>query len=76
MTTALAILAALAAVDVVIFAITLALVGHQYHRMRRIAAAEGAPLPSATGQFLFIGLMLALGFVVLLAAVVGLTATL
>lgn len=72
MKTALLIVAILAAVDLVIFGVTLAAIGYQYHRLRRQAAVTGDVLPPATGQFIFVGILVAIGVVALIASLFGL----
>lgn len=61
-----AILLVLAAADLIACGILLAIVWAEHRRMRNVARANDEPVPRpATGQFLFLGLAVALGIALL-----------
>lgn len=69
MTIVLLAVIAFALIDVILCGIVLTIVGVHYHRLRRVAADGGEVLPAATGQFLFLGCMMAAGVVVLYGSI-------
>lgn len=68
MHTALVVLLACAAIDLILCGLLLAVVWVVHRRQRQLAAAEGHPLPSAAGQFAFLAGCGLFGFVVLYGA--------
>jgi hypothetical protein len=61
MRTALVVLIVLAAVDLLACGLLLAVVWIAHRRIRMAAAAAGQPIPSAAGQFAFLGILGVLG---------------
>jgi len=66
--TALIVLLACAAIDLVLCALLLVVVWFEHRRQRRRAATLGEPLPSAAGQFGCLIAFAAIGFLVLYGA--------